>query len=250
MVGAIVGAFLRERLGHDRPPLGLGERPQPVVERRLAETDHRDVAGAPPDVHPIDVDVGGEAPGRHRRVPSQVLRAEQPLLLGPDRGEEDGAPWALRERSERLGDGEDRRQPRGVVEGAVVDRRGIPLRAGLHPEVVVVSGVQDRLAGHGGVAPGQPADDVRALPALDPALQARCSSAPRGAPGESAGPPPPTAARRGCTRRAEQCADSPPRWSRPRPEAPAPPRRAGRTARRSRSSGPRTSRSRPTGWCG
>ena len=94
----------------------------------------------------VDVDVGGDRPGRDRRMFREVFGTEQALLLGGHESEVDRAPGRLRQIGERPRDRENRRDAGGVVERAVVDGVVAGLGAVLDAEVVVVRRIEDGLA--------------------------------------------------------------------------------------------------------
>ena len=89
VVGAVVEALFRLGIGPERAALLGGCVAQVVVEIGRAEADDRDVLRAPPLVDAVDVDVGERLRERVERVTRVVLRAEQALLLGGHREEED-----------------------------------------------------------------------------------------------------------------------------------------------------------------
>src|SRR5262245_60314391 len=57
LVGAVEEAAVGELVRHHAAPLGLGQRLDVVVQARLAQADHREVAGAAVGVDAVDVDV-------------------------------------------------------------------------------------------------------------------------------------------------------------------------------------------------
>ena len=157
LVGAVVGAVLGERLARDRAGPASAAAPPASSSSVLWPLPIADeVAGASEHVHGVEVDVGGDAPGRHRRVAA-------PASCEPSRPCSSAVTTAKRIERGRPLAGAPRRPGRwraaghagGVVDGAVVDRVAGPASALADPEVVVVGGVDDDLVRRApGRAPG------------------------------------------------------------------------------------------------
>ena len=77
-------------------------------------------SGAAPDVPAVEVDVGGDPPGRRRRV-REVEEPRSPCSSAATDSEEHRPPRRLRESFHGLGDGQDAGAAGGIVVGAVVD---------------------------------------------------------------------------------------------------------------------------------
>ena len=156
--------------------LGRGIRADGQAERRRrradvlleaavlgAERDH--VVRRPPARQKVAVDVGDDRGDRHRGMVSEVVRAEQALLLGRDSQEEDRARRPPRERREGPGDLDEAGDSGRVVDRAVVDV--VSLDRGPPADVVHVRRVDDVLLRALGVRAAQDADDVLGRQAAD-----------------------------------------------------------------------------------
>src|SRR5262245_12666207 len=77
LIGAVVVAAIGELVGEERAALMLENGARDRIERGLAVPDRRQVARAPAEIAAVVVDVGGDAPGRDRRMQRVVLRAQQ-----------------------------------------------------------------------------------------------------------------------------------------------------------------------------
>jgi hypothetical protein len=164
--GLGVGEAMRGQVELRRgAPRGVAQAvPKSALQRaERAELDAR-LGGA---ADHVEVDHRDRLLERDDRVLAVVQRAEQPLLLGAERDEEDAPLRRNVPVRERLRDLEDRRRARGVVVGAVPDRvvaDGAADPAGVGAlrgaDVVVVAAQDDVLVLQDRIAAAQDRDHV------------------------------------------------------------------------------------------
>ena len=119
MIGAEEKAVLGRGFGHDDAILSTRRAQKVVLEFRGAVTHHRDVLGRPAPSDGIHVEGRHRAIERIHRVGDVVRRAEQTTLLEGDREEHDGSLGPLAHLAVGLGNGQQTRRARRVVESAV-----------------------------------------------------------------------------------------------------------------------------------
>ena len=119
MIRPVERAELGSRFGAHGASLHRRKFPHAIVHARMTEADDFHILGTSPCVYAIDIDVGQRSIQRVERMAHVVLRAQQSLLFASRGDKHDGALRWCRQGLVRLGQLEQGRHPRRIVQCAV-----------------------------------------------------------------------------------------------------------------------------------